>query len=131
MTYDHASHIGKIGPNAPIEWMEDQIVNYGSSTKLLLGLNMYGMDYVKSANRGEPILGNKVLEILKEHRPVIHYDKDVEEHYFEYSDKGHERIIYYPSLKSLEARLRLAEDYELGLSLWEVGQGLDYFYDLF
>ncbi|RUO96393.1 chitinase domain-containing protein 1 precursor [Jimgerdemannia flammicorona] len=103
MTYDYSSSKPTGGPNAPIDWMEeniDDITNDSNRRKLLLGLNMYGMDF---SPRDEPqaVVGNQVLEILRGPGVgTINWDKESEEHWFEYKDpQGVSHQVWTPTLK--------------------------------
>ncbi|CAG9773867.1 unnamed protein product [Ceutorhynchus assimilis] len=133
MTYDFADPT-RPGPNAPINWIEDTIsaisLNETRRKKILMGLNFYGNDY--TANGGGPIVGHEYIKILEQFPELsFTYVDKVAEHLFEYKDKdGINHLVFYPTLYSILQRLELAHKLKVGVSIWEIGQGLDYFYDL-
>ena len=79
---------------------------------------------------GGPIIGHEYISLLRKHKPTLLWDDKVKEHYFEYVEKKKKHIVFYPSLKSLALRLEEASQWGTGISIWEIGQGLEYFFDL-
>jgi len=130
MTYDY-SNVERPGANSPVKWIQKCVEALTpvktDRTKFLIGLNFYGYQY--TATGGGPIFGNDYLETLSKAK-TIQWSEDVEEHYFEVKDKDGKRTVFYPTLLSIRRRIKLAEELGCGLAIWEIGQGLDYFYDL-
>ncbi|KAK7091702.1 chitinase domain-containing protein 1-like [Littorina saxatilis] len=136
MTYDYSSG-GQPGPNSPIEWVEKCVEaisptnNPNHRGKILLGLNFYGTHYTIPPTRVDPILGRDLVDTLKKQQAKITWDPVSEEHIFDYKTAIGRHLIYYPTPYSIHRRLELANRLGTGVSIWEIGQGMDFFYDLF
>lgn len=148
MTYDF-SNVYHPGPNAPLNWVQaclhfllpdtvGKLLKNGKmdietkdklAGKILMGINFYGNDYVLPQGGG-PILGHEYLSLLRIYRPKLHWDKKSMEHYFDYEEHSKKHRVFYPSLESISVRLEEARAWGVGLSIWEIGQGLDYFFDI-
>jgi len=101
--------------------------------KVLLGLPFYGYRYPSSGRGPEAILGRQLVELLQEDPAArLDYHSEHAEHCFtlQHPGTGAQERIFYPTLLFLQERISLAKQLGCGLSIWELGQGLDYFYDL-
>lgn len=132
MSYDYSSP-SRPGPNSPIDWMERCVKLIDPEAKfrkkILMGLNFYGFDYTSQG--GGHILGRDLIKYLEKlPSSKFTYIPESAEHFIEFKAEGYKHRIFYPTLHSIQKRLRLADELGVGISIWEVGQGLDYFYDL-
>ncbi|KAJ7962546.1 chitinase domain-containing protein 1 [Quillaja saponaria] len=140
MTYDFSSPHSP-GPNAPLKWIQSTLqLLLGTSgnrarnlaRKILLGINFYGNDFTLSRGLGGgAIIGRDYLSLLEKHKPVLQWEKNSAEHVFFYLDDNNiKHAVFFPSLMSISMRLEEARSWGCGISIWEIGQGLDYFLDL-
>ncbi|XP_052893647.1 chitinase domain-containing protein 1 [Anopheles moucheti] len=137
MTYDYSS-VQRPGANAPLYWVRNAVQHIcpdgtdgmrEKRAKILVGLNMYGSDF--TPNGGQPIVAHEYLALLKHLKGHLTYDEHDVENFFEVKTSNGRHMVFYPTLFSIDERLKLARELGTGISIWELGQGLDYFYDLF
>ncbi|XP_018052328.1 PREDICTED: chitinase domain-containing protein 1 [Atta colombica] len=133
MTYDY-SNIQRPGPNSPFDWTRQCVEllapekNNHRRSQILLGINFYGYNYTPEGGRA--ILASEYLNILKSFKGKIQWDNSSKEHFFEPKLATGNGYVFYPTLYSIKVRLELANELGTGISIWELGQGLNYFYDL-
>ncbi|KHN88236.1 Chitinase domain-containing protein 1 [Toxocara canis] len=124
MLYDY--HIDRAAGVAPIGWIQRNMEfllreSPVSASKVLMGLNFYGFEFTPT--KMNAITFSKYLEHLKSDDVLLNWDGTASEHFI----ISGTTICYYPSLASLSVRLRYAERMNMGVSIWELGQGLPYF----
>lgn len=127
---------GRPGPNAPLAWMRDALASLepteANRHKLMATLPLLGWDF--TLPDGEPrvsVDGEQYLGLLREHRPPrIDWHAEAAEHVFTYVEDDKRHSVYYPSLKGLAERLGMLRGLGVGVALYELGTGLDYFFDL-
>jgi chitinase domain-containing protein 1 len=81
---------------------------------------------------GQAIIGHQFVDILRAQRGRITttWNDRAKEHFMQFEVSGIQNTMYYPTERSVAARVELAKSLNVGLSLWELGQGLEHFYDL-
>lgn len=97
--------------------------------KLLLGLNFYGFTCTSDGVMNT-ITAEEYTSLVAFSKMGIPLTVDWDEVQGEHRMDGKIWSIWYPTLLSLLNRLALAEEYGVGVSVWEAGQGLEYFWDV-
>lgn len=128
MAYDYITDFNFF-PISPIYWVEANINllrDFVPEHKILLGLNWYGREFSLVNKHSKVILGKNFLDSIVNDDVQLFYDNFIKENQLVYLDE--KKIIYYPTIKSLNERIKLADNYKLGgVAIWDVGQGLDHF----
>jgi len=71
------------------------------------------------------------MEILKGTKPKYTWNIETRECEISTSTNNVNLQLYYPCLRFLKERLNLFEEGNVGAFVWDGGQGLPYFYELF
>ncbi|CAM9156367.1 unnamed protein product [Ectocarpus fasciculatus] len=151
MTYDYrpsdipqgASHGQRRGgggvPNSPLSWVRECVETFapggpGSELreKTLIGLPFYGYD------NGRAITSGDVVSLLSGGNVLpggLEWDSEWREHILSFRERGdvggmEEHVATFPTLAFIQERIDLASELGVGVALWELGQGMPYWFDL-
>mmetsp|Transcript_14534 Transcript_14534/g.35434 ORF Transcript_14534/g.35434 Transcript_14534/m.35434 type:complete len:458 (+) Transcript_14534:185-1558(+) len=137
----------ELGPEAPLPWQRSAIEHLllpSSSSPTASSLRSPSIFAMAIAFEGHRTRGNHKAEIgakqfvdlLTQHKPKIKWDARSKEHVAVFKDKLEDdkkkflNIINYPTLYSLSLRISLANELGVGIAIWDLGQGMNYFFDL-
>ncbi|KAL0290802.1 UNVERIFIED_CONTAM: Chitinase domain-containing protein 1 [Sesamum calycinum] len=122
MTYDFSGPQNP-GPNAPLS---------GSTPPCYFSL-MASLAIIRKCPKRFSLVSTftGMILLFLEHRPQLQWEKNSAEHFFLYSDDQNvKHVVFYPSPLSIAMRLQEAHSWGAGISIWEIGQGLEYFFDI-
>lgn len=127
MAYDNSSRTGPPGPIAGYGWVK-KAVEYAvarvPSDKLLLGIPLYGREWVEGRTHSETetIDYLKAATLLAEFSLVPRWDERWRSPWFEYQASGETHSVWYEDVRSVQEKLRLVEEYRLrGFAAWRLG----------
>ncbi len=129
MAYDEHWRGGEPGPVASLGWVE-KVIRYATGVmpaqKIVLGVPFYGYEWT-----AEPNLGTKTNRAygsgsmsrrLTSFGANVIWDPVAGENKATFTTDEGERIAWYPDQRSLDAKMRLAYQYNLkGIAIWRVG----------
>jgi len=141
MTYEWGYTYGPPLPVAPLPEVRE-VVDFAVSEitpeKIRLGIPNYGYDwalpYVRGESRAESISNDEATRRALEEGVPILFDEDAQSPYYSYFDRPQsfddavEHIVWFENARSVDAGLRLVNEYGLGgIGVWNI---MDYFSSL-
>lgn len=127
MTYEWGYLYGEpmaISPLADVEAVISYAVTRIPSEKILMGMPNYAYDWTlpyKQGTSATAITNSRALEIALDNNADIMFDNRAQAPYFTYRVNNIEHIVWFEDARSIEARARLVDKYNLaGLSYWTI-----------
>jgi spore germination protein len=128
LTYDYGYSIGPPDPIAPSWWIQ-QVLDYTlllvSKAKVMMAIPLYAYDWIVPdlpTVDATALSVNEAQNLALSHSSLIHYDLRNESPYFSYTKDSHHHMVWFEDPRSLLAKYRLLEAYELrGVAFWRLG----------
>lgn len=127
LTYDYGYTTGPPDPVAPIWWI-DQVLKYATSqipaNKVMMAIPLYGYEWLLPDTPdidAVPIAVNAAQNQALQNYGVIQYNTIAQTPYYTYYKNGREHIVWFEDARSIVAKYRLLESYDLlGAAYWRL-----------
>lgn len=128
MTYEWGYTYSAPMPVAPIDKVRE-VVEYGLTEipayKIMMGIPNYGynwtLPYKKGVSRATSIGNETAISIARRNGAQIEFNMQAKTPTFSYWDYDKEHVVWFEDVRSIDAKLKLAEEKELlGVAYWNV-----------
>ena len=130
MTYEWGYTFGPPQAVAPIDQVE-RVLKYAVSVipsqKILMGMPNYGYDWTlpyRPGTRATSLSNLQAVNLSINKGATIYFDRTAQAPYFNYYDEnGQRHVVWFDDARSITARLKLVEKYNLGgVSYWTINR---------
>ena len=126
MTYEWGYTYGPpmaVSPINSVRQVLDYAVTEISPEKILMGMPNYGYDWTlpyKPGTAAQTISNVGAVDLARKVGATIQYDEKSQAPYFYYYDSGgNQHVVWFEDARSVDAKLRLIDEYNLGgVSYW-------------
>jgi spore germination protein len=130
MTYEWGYTFGPPLAVAPINEIR-KVLNYAVTAiprnKIFMGIPNYGYDWTLpyvQGSRAETLSNTQAVDLALRENAAIQYNEVSQAPYFNYyDDNKKQHVVWFEDARSIEAKLNLADEYDLGgVSYWTIGR---------
>lgn len=130
MTYEWGYTYGPPMAVAPINEVR-KVINYAVTAiprpKIFMGIPNYGYDWTLPYAQGtaaKTVTNTQAVDIARDNGAAIRYDRVSQAPFFNYYDaNGKQHEVWFEDARSIEAKLDLADQYDLGgVSYWTINR---------
>ncbi|SKA92974.1 spore germination protein [Caloramator quimbayensis] len=130
MTYEWGYTFGPplaVAPVNEIRRVLDYAVTEIPSEKILMGMPNYGYDWTlpyRPNTAAQTVSNTGAVELARRNRAAIQFDTKSKAPFFNYYDsQGKQHVVWFEDARSIEAKLLLVDEYNLGgVSYWTIGR---------
>lgn len=115
--------VSPIGPvRKVLEYAKTEIL----PSKIMMGQNLYGYDWVLPYKVGNPIAKaispQQAIQLAKNRNAAIEYDQNAQAPFFRYWQDGIEHEVWFEDARSIQAKFKLLKELQLlGIAYWHSG----------